>query len=101
MATSLRKNGPIDKQHIKNNRRNLYCTTHPNTHKPNKEAIFLENYKNYGKKNYQHTTSLEKPSKLPPKISIGEFIPLSQTYKITHTQQYQTHQMTHYLLTNG
>jgi hypothetical protein len=38
MATHLYRNGSNGAKNIKNNRRNMYCTTHPNAHTPNKET---------------------------------------------------------------
>jgi hypothetical protein len=41
MATTLRRYGSNGTKHIKNNRRHMYCTTHPNTHIPNEQTRWL------------------------------------------------------------
>jgi hypothetical protein len=68
-------NGSNDTKHIKNYRRYMCSTTYSNTHKPNNQTRRLPSQKTpkaMEKKNYQHTTLSEKPSKLPPKILTGE-----------------------------
>ena len=68
--------------------------TNQTSKQANKVDTSLEKSKNNGRKNYQHTTLSEKPSNQPLHIPIGAHTHYLQTYKTTHMQISQIHQMT-------